>query len=125
MVLCMSGFIFVQGGLHSLPLCLQVSVHLWIIGREPDGLTPAAQVSSLSAQVLALRTERDDLEARLAKGTSAAGRLEVELAERTEHLSRSLRAKAEEAGAAAAAAHRERQDKVRSQGSDVASVAAA
>ncbi len=70
------------------------------------------QLSSLHAEVLALRSERDHLESRLSKGMGTLERTEAELAGRTQALSTSLKIKGDEAAQALAAYHREHKDKV-------------
>eukprot|EP00877_Chromochloris_zofingiensis_P004453 jgi/Chrzof1/14008/Cz08g20290.t1 len=69
------------------------------------------EISTLHAEVLALRAEREDLELRVQKGASSLTRLELELKDRTADMSSSIKAKADEAAHATAAYHRERKEK--------------
>lgn len=90
-----------------LVLCVQPSTQKYIKLRFY-----LLQISTLHAEVLALRAEREDLELRVQKGASSLTRLELELKDRTADMSSSIKAKADEAAHATAAYHRERKEKV-------------
>eukprot|EP00882_Tetradesmus_deserticola_P025554 GHRQ01028078.1.p1 GENE.GHRQ01028078.1~~GHRQ01028078.1.p1 ORF type:complete len:339 (+),score=165.19 GHRQ01028078.1:95-1111(+) len=116
--------IWLAGQLHGqatdIPACLAghpLAPSPVLSGQPPLALRllaccPAVlQLSSLHAQLLAVRTEREELAARCQQALASISRAEAELRDRTAELSSALRARGEEAAQAQAAAARDRKDK--------------